>query len=973
MSIRLNKAIKEFGVGLQSITDLLKEKGAPVATNDPNQKLDDKQYELLKSAFSADKSLRSKAEEQLQDRQEKKRSAKTARKAESQMVETVVPEVKGPHIVGHIDLDAAEQAPAANNAKSQKSDNNKKDNKKKPQADAAAAKTSQATNTKAETEEAVKASANDSTPSNNPLMTQDKNGNHPKNTRPSVEERAKAIGEEENGVFKLRTQTEISGPKVLGTIDLSAINSTTRPKKKSKDERRRDRNKNNNGGGQNGGGQAQGNGNGQRKKRNRIGTERVDINNAANQPKQNGNNNGKKRNNNNGNNGGGNNQNRNNQNGQGNNSKSNNKNRNRRAKEQQKPEVTEEDVAKQVKETLARLTSKQKGSKGAKYRKEKREQQHARAEEERREAKAESKVLKLTEFVTANELAQMMDVPVTKVIGTCMSIGIMVSINQRMDAETIDLVAEEFGFKTEYVAADVQEAIAEEVDAPEDLEPRAPIVTVMGHVDHGKTSLLDYVRKSNVIAGEAGGITQHIGAYNVTLENGRHITFLDTPGHEAFTAMRAGGAQVTDIAIIIIAADDDIMPQTKEAIAHATAANVPIVFAINKVDKPHANPDKIKEGLAAMNFLVEEWGGKYQSQDISAKKGTGVKELLEKVLLEADMLELKANPNRKATGTVIESSLDKGRGYVATILVSNGTLHQGDIVLAGTNYGRVKALFNERGARIDNVGPSMAATLLGFNGAPQAGDQFHVMETEQEAREIANKREQLQREQDLRTREVLTLEKIGKRLKMGSYHELNIIVKADVDGSVEALADSFIKLSTENIVVKVINKGVGQISENDVTLAAASEAIIIGFQVRPSQQARKLAERDGVEIRQYSVIYDAIEDVKVAMEGMLEPVIKEEVTANVEVRQVYHISKVGYVAGCYVIDGKVKRSDKARLIRDGIVIFTGEINALKRFKDDVKEVSTNFECGISLTNCNDIKEGDIIETFQEVEIKQKLQ
>lgn len=973
MSIRLNKAIKEFGVGLQSITDLLKEKGAPVATNDPNQKLDDKQYELLKSAFSADKSLRSKAEEQLQDRQEKKRSAKTARKAESQMVETVVPEVKGPHIVGHIDLDAAEQAPAANNAKSQKSDNNKKDNKKKPQADAAAAKTSQASNTKAETEEAVKASVNDSTPSNNPLMTQDKNGNHPKNTRPSVEERAKAIGEEENGVFKLRTQTEISGPKVLGTIDLSAINSTTRPKKKSKDERRRDRNKNNNGGGQNGGGQTQGNGNGQRKKRNRIGTERVDVNNAANQPKQNGNNNGKKRNNNNGNNGGGNNQNRNNQNGQGNNSKSNNKNRNRRAKEQQKPEVTEEDVAKQVKETLARLTSKQKGSKGAKYRKEKREQQHARAEEERREAKAESKVLKLTEFVTANELAQMMDVPVTKVIGTCMSIGIMVSINQRMDAETIDLVAEEFGFKTEYVAADVQEAIAEEVDAPEDLEPRAPIVTVMGHVDHGKTSLLDYVRKSNVIAGEAGGITQHIGAYNVTLENGRHITFLDTPGHEAFTAMRARGAQVTDIAIIIIAADDDIMPQTKEAIAHATAANVPIVFAINKVDKPHANPDKIKEGLAAMNFLVEEWGGKYQSQDISAKKGTGVKELLEKVLLEADMLELKANPNRKATGTVIESSLDKGRGYVATILVSNGTLHQGDIVLAGTNYGRVKALFNERGARIDNVGPSMAATLLGFNGAPQAGDQFHVMETEQEAREIANKREQLQREQDLRTREVLTLEKIGKRLKMGSYHELNIIVKADVDGSVEALADSFIKLSTENIVVKVINKGVGQISENDVTLAAASEAIIIGFQVRPSQQARKLAERDGVEIRQYSVIYDAIEDVKVAMEGMLEPVIKEEVTANVEVRQVYHISKVGYVAGCYVIDGKVKRSDKARLIRDGIVIFTGEINALKRFKDDVKEVSTNFECGISLTNCNDIKEGDIIETFQEVEIKQKLQ
>ena len=978
MSIRLNKAIKEFGVGLQSITDLLKQKGAPVASNDPNQKLDDKQYELLKSAFSADKSLRDKAEERLQDRQEKKRSAKATRKADSQLVETVVPDVKGPHIVGHIDLDATAKGKghAANNGKTDKSDNNNNNkaeaktapakNVNKPQADAVAAHNTKATNANAEAGEAVKASANDSTPSKNQPMTQNSNGN--KNNRPSVEERAKAIGEEENGVFKLHTQNEIAGPKVLGTIDLSAINSNTRPKKKSKDERRRERNKQNGGGAQ---GQNANQANGQRKKRNRIGTERVDVNNAANQPKQNGNNNGKKRNNNG--NGNGNNQNRNNQQGGQNNSKSANKNRNRRAKEQQKTEVSDEDVAKQVKETLARLTSKQKGSKGAKYRKEKREQQHQRAEEERREAKAESKVLKLTEFVTANELAQMMDVPVTKVIATCMSIGIMVSINQRMDAETIDLVAEEFGFKTEYVAADVQEAIAEEVDNPEDLEPRAPIVTVMGHVDHGKTSLLDYVRKSNVIAGEAGGITQHIGAYNVTLENGRRITFLDTPGHEAFTAMRARGAQVTDIAIIIIAADDDIMPQTKEAIAHATAANVPIVFAINKVDKPHANPDKIKEGLAAMNFLVEEWGGKYQSQDISAKKGTGVKELLEKVLLEADMLELKANPNRKATGTVIESSLDKGRGYVATILVSNGTLHQGDIVLAGTNYGRVKALFNERGARIDNVGPSMAATLLGFNGAPQAGDQFHVMETEQEAREIANKREQLQREQDLRTREVLTLEKIGKRLKMGSYHELNIIVKADVDGSVEALADSFIKLSTENIVVKVINKGVGQISENDVTLAAASEAIIIGFQVRPSQQARKLAERDGVEIRQYSVIYDAIEDVKVAMEGMLEPVIKEEVTANIEVRQVYHISKVGYVAGCYVIDGKVKRSDKARLIRDGIVIFTGEINALKRFKDDVKEVSTNFECGISLTNCNDIKEGDMIETFQEIEVKQKLQ
>ena len=910
---------------------------------------------MFKYEYGADKNLRDKAVEMRQNRQDKKHahSAQDSKKQEPEMIKTVVPEDMRPNIVakGKIDLD---------NNHAKKAVNKPADNTPKHKAEKIA---EQPNKQMADDHKAQQTTENAEV--DNKQLKADKN-----NERPSVEERAKSIGEEENGVFKLHTQSEITGPKVLGTIDLSAINPTTRPKKKSKEERRKERKNGQAAGGQQGNNaqNAQGQ-NGQRKKRTRIGNERVDVNNAANQPKNaNGNNGNKRRDNNNN----GNNQNRNNQNGGQNASKRNAKDRNRKAKEV-KAEVTEEDVAKQVKETLARLTNKQKGGKGAKYRKEKREMQHARAEEERREAKAESKILKLTEFVTANELAQMMDVPVTKVIGTCMSIGIMVSINQRMDAETIDLVAEEFGFKTEYVSADVQEAIAEEADNPEDLEPRAPIVTVMGHVDHGKTSLLDQIRKSNVIAGEAGGITQHIGAYNVTLENGRKITFLDTPGHEAFTAMRARGAQVTDIAIIIIAADDDIMPQTKEAISHAVAANVPIVFAINKVDKPHANPDKIKEGLAAMNFLVEEWGGKYQSQDISAKKGLGVSDLLEKVLLEADMLELKANPNRKAVGTVIESSLDKGRGYVATVLVANGTLRQGDVVLAGTNYGRVKALFNERGQRIQEVGPSMAATLLGFNGAPQAGDQFHVMETEQEAREIANKREQLQREQDLRTREVLTLEKIGKRLKMGSYHELNLIVKADVDGSVEALADSFIKLSTENIVIKVIYKGVGQISENDVTLDAAAESFIVVFQLLPSLLALKLAERDVVEIRQYSVIYDAIEDVKEAMEGMLEPVIKEEITANIEVRQVYHISKVGYVAGAYVLDGKVKRSDKARLIRDGIVIFTGEINALKRFKDDVKEVTTNFECGISLTNCNDIKEGDIIETFQEVEVKQKLQ
>ena len=966
MSIRLNKAIKEFNVGLQTIVDFLAKKGHKINAV-PSEKIDDKQYELLKEEFGADKMLRNKAEELLQNRQKDKRPAVKEQKPEPQVVETTVPEELKPQIVtkGKIDLNhlggdpqpAAKEVPAAKEEQAAKSE---------PAAEQAAPAPQQPEEPKAPEQPAAKevpaeepaapapeqpkaeeAPAKPAAPAQ-PETAEPAKAHKERKPRPSVEERAKAIGEESDGVFKLHTQAEITAPKVLGTIDLSSINATTRPKKKSKEERRKEREAKN--------GQATG----EKKKRQRIGKERVDVNAAANQAAASAAGGNRKR--------------------QGEKAASaaagkesgkKQRERNRKAKEV-KAEVTEEDVAKQVKETLARLTNKQKGNKGAKFRKEKREQARAQQEEERLEAKAESKILKLTEFVTANELANMMQVPVTKVIGTCMSIGIMVSINQRMDAETIDLVAEEFGFKTEFVSADVQEAIAEEADNEEDLEPRAPIVTVMGHVDHGKTSLLDYIRKSNVIAGEAGGITQHIGAYNVTLESGRHITFLDTPGHEAFTAMRARGAQVTDIAIIIIAADDDIMPQTKEAISHAVAANVPIVFAINKIDKPHANPDKIKEGLAAMNFLVEEWGGKYQSQDISAKKGIGVADLLEKVLLEADMLELKANPNRKATGTVIESSLDKGRGYVATVLVSNGTLKQGDVVLAGTNFGRVKALFNERNQRVNEVGPAMAATLLGFNGAPQAGDQFHVMETEQEAREIANRREQLQREQDLRTREVLTLEKIGKRLKMGSYHELNIIVKADVDGSVEALADSFIKLSTENIVVKVIYKGVGQISENDVTLAAASDAVIVGFQVRPSQQAKKLADRDGVEIRQYSVIYDAIEDVKEAMEGMLEPVIKEELTANIEVRQVYHISKVGYVAGAYVIDGKVKRSDKARLIRDGIVIFTGEINALKRFKDDVKEVNTNFECGISLTNCNDIKEGDIIETFQEVEVKQKL-
>ncbi|MBR5531195.1 MAG: translation initiation factor IF-2 [Bacteroidaceae bacterium] len=907
MSVRLNIVIKECNVGLQTVVDFLHKKGVDVQPS-PSAKISDEQYELIRKEFGADKDLRNKAEEMLQNRQKEKKASSQAKKAPVEEIKTVVPEEARPQIVvkGHIDLNA-KPAPAPEKAPEPKPE---------PQP-----------------EEAQKPEPK-------------------KPARPSVEERAKAIGSEDDGVFKLHSQPTVAGPKVLGTIDLSAINSNTRPKKKTKEEKRKEREEKNRQQGATGQ-------NGERKKRNRIGKERVDVNAAANQQ---GGNSGRNRNKEQAQAAG--------QNAQG---SKRSKERNRKAQQVLKPEISDEDVAKQVKETLARLTSKTKAAKGAKYRKEKREQVRAQQEEMLQEERAGSNVLKLTEFVTANELASMMDVPVTKVIGTCMSIGIMVSINQRMDAETIDLVAEEFGFKTEFISADVQEAITVEEDKEEDLEERAPIVTVMGHVDHGKTSLLDYIRKANVIAGEAGGITQHIGAYNVKLENGRHITFLDTPGHEAFTAMRARGAQVTDIAIIIIAADDSIMPQTKEAINHAVAANVPIVFAINKIDKPTANPDKIKENLAAMNFLVEEWGGKYQSQDISAKKGIGVEELLEKVLLEAEMLELKANPNRKAVGTVIESSLDKGRGYVATVLVGNGTLRQGDVVLAGTNYGRVKALFNERGQRIQEVGPSMAATLLGFNGAPQAGDQFHVMETEQEAREIANKREQLQREQDLRTQKMLTLDEVGRRIKLGSFQELNIIVKGDVDGSVEALSDSFIRLSTETIAVNVIHKGVGQISENDVTLAAASQAVIVGFQVRPSQSARRLAEKEGVEIRQYSVIYDAIEEVKEAMEGMLQPVLKEEMTATVEVRQVYHISKVGYVAGAYVMDGTVHRSDKARLIRDGIVIYTGDINALKRFKDDVKEVNTNFECGISITNCNDIKEGDIIETFREIEIKQKLQ
>lgn len=924
MSIRLNKAIKECNVGLQTAVDYLNSKGYDDVNADLNTKISDEQYELLLKEFKPDSVLKNAANQMLQQQKEEKErkekekaAAKAKAKAEAEAKEKDKAEKKQNtlKVVGHIDLNAprkkAEPTPAPKETPEQP----------KPQA------TSEQTQ---------------------PVTAEQPK--QPESSAPQIITDGKVTGTLENGVFRLNVpQQPGSGLKVQGHIDLDALNQSTRPKKKSKDERKREREEK----------QQQG-----KKQRIRGAKEKVDVNAVVSQQKQQG---GKGQG---GKNGaaGGNNANA-MQAAQGKKTKNKRKNQ---PKQQPVAEVSEEDVAKQVRETLARLTSKNKVGKGAKYRREKREAFREQMEEEMMHEMAENKVLKLTEFVTANELATMMNVPVTNIIATCMSVGIMVSINQRMDAETINLVAEEYGFKTEYVSAEVSEAVVEVEDDESDLVPRAPIVTVMGHVDHGKTSLLDYIRNANVIAGEAGGITQHIGAYNVTLKDGRHVTFLDTPGHEAFTAMRARGAQVTDIAIIIIAADDDIMPQTKEAIAHATAANVPIVFAINKIDKPAANPDKIKEGLAAMNFLVEDWGGKYQSQDISAKKGLGVEELLEKVLLEAEMLDLKANPNRKATGSVIESSLDKGRGYVATVLVSNGTLRVGDMMLAGTNYGRVKAMFDERGRRIEEIGPSQAATILGLNGAPTAGDTFHIMESDQEAREIATKREQLAREQGLRTMKRVDLNEIGRRIALGDFQELNLLVKGDVDGSIEALKDSFERLSTEKIKVNVIYKAVGQISESDVTLAAASDAIIIAFQVRPSAQARRLAEQEGVDIRQYSVIYDAIEEVKDAMEGMLSPEIKEEITAQVEVRQVYHISKVGTVAGAYVIDGKVSRTNKARVIRDGIVIFTGSINALKRFKDDVKEVTTNFECGISLVNYNDLREGDIIETFAEVEVKAKL-
>jgi len=990
MGIRLNKVLSELNIGFETAVEFLKKKielGEIKDDATPNTKISDGQYDALVNEFSTDKAVKTKAE-QLFFKKNKDKKSEKAEKKEKAVAPTdeLLEHVHQFKPVGKIDLEALNKpkATAKPEAKADDSTEQKAEQKsaektelqdeqkaaepeeQKPE-ETAEQKPEETTEQKPEEEKAPEvptephheepASQAEAEPT--PIAAPEAVAKPAEQAQAAKEEAvepapaattkpaspaAPAVSSSSLAKTPGDARLAQNAPQlnVLGKIDLDSINQSTRPKKKTKEERRKEREEK---------------AAGERKKRERIRQGKVDIEAAAKQASKN----EKKSNNKPGN------QQQNQQQQQGG-GKKNKKNR------PVKPlEVDDEAVARQVKETLARLTSKTTfNKKGAKYRKEKRDAVQERISEEMAAEAAESKVLKLTEFVTVSELATMMNVGVNQVIGTCMSIGIMVSINQRLDAETINIVADEFGFTTEYVSAEVQNAITEEEDDENDLISRAPIVTVMGHVDHGKTSLLDHIRNTNVIAGEAGGITQHIGAYNVKLKDGRKITFLDTPGHEAFTAMRARGAQVTDIAIIIIAADDSVMPTTKEAIAHAQAANVPMVFAINKIDKPGANPDKIREDLANMNLLVEEWGGKYQCQEISAKKGLGVDELLEKVLLEAEMLDLKANPNRKATGSIIESSLDKGRGYVSTVLVSNGTLKVGDVVIAGSAWGKIKAMFNERNQRIEKAGPAEPAIILGLNGAPTAGDSFHVMETEQEAREIANKRIQLQREQSLRTTTKLGLDELSHRIALGEFHELNIIVKGDTDGSIEALSDSFIKLSTEKVKVNVIAKAVGQISENDVMLASASDAIIVGFQVRPSADARRLAEREGVEINTYSIIYDAIDEVKSTMEGMLDKVKKEIVTGEIEVKQVFKISKVGTVAGGLVTEGKVHSKDKARVVRDGIVIHTAAIDALKRYKDDAKEVATGLECGISLVNFNDIQVGDIIETFTEIEVEQKL-
>ena len=919
MAIKLIKACKELNIGMSTAVEFCKKQGKEIAT-DPNTRIEDDLYLLLAKEFNKDMALKLEAERQAQERQEREIPKSVA--VEKPQVEHIPTEVPKPKVVGSIDLDADKKRKAEEEAARKAAEEAQKAEESRLAAEKeAAAKAKAEAETKAKAEAEAKKAAEAAKAAE-------------KVEEPVQEE------EKEEEIFRLGKPVLKNAPKVLGKIDLSSINQATHPTKKTKEEKRKEREAreqqrkaNKPAANNNGGSAANAPKDGEKRKRERIKQNKVDVNDARNQKPQ----------------------------------KKNNKAKGF------KVEVDDEEVQRQIKETIQRLQGNKGKSTTSKHKRERRELEREKMAQERAAEQEQSKVLKLTEFVTANDLAVMMNVPVTKVIGTCMMLGVMVSINQRLDAETINLVAEEFGFSTEFVSAEVVEEInADEEINEEDITSRCPIVTVMGHVDHGKTSLLDHIRNANVIAGEAGGITQHIGAYNVKLKNGQHITFLDTPGHEAFTAMRARGAKVTDIAIIIVAADDAVMPQTIEAINHAQAAGVPMIFAINKCDKPTANPEKIKEQLANMNILVEDWGGSYQCQHISAKKGEGVFELLEKVLLEAELLELKANPKRRAKGSIIESSLDKGRGYVATVLVHDGTLHHGDIVLAGVNHGKIKAMFNERGQRIQQALPGEPCLILGLNGAPQAGDEFNVMATEQEAREIANKREQLQREMSLRTKKHVGLDEIGRRLAIGDFKELNIIVKGDVDGSVEALKDSLIKLSTENIQVNVIHGAVGAISDSDVLLAAASDAIIVGFNVRPTSTARKMAENEEVDIRIYSIIYDTINEIKSAMAGMLSPEIKEEVTATLEVLQTFRISKVGTIAGCIVREGKAKRANKCRVIRDGIVIHTGELSSLKHGKDDIKEAGLNMECGLSIKSYNDIVEGDLIETFEQIEVAKTL-
>lgn len=1000
MAIKLSKVCKELNVGLSTAVEFFNKHDVTIA-EDPNTRITDEQYMMLVKEYNKDMALKIEAEEQARQRSQKTSEKQVVKEQEESNEATHTQSIKIKP-VGHINLDSIEnprkKKEHINNSKSKEETDTESTLTESnspsvepqetvietPAVEAEVTEPSmpevpQQPEVVADSQEDIATSESDNTPKEpekdmEPTVAtseetapaeedskEDVNETIPVSTDNTTAEadthiteetgleEVKEEGEEKTEIFSLGKRTLEKTPVVVGKIDLDQLNQSTRPKSKTKEQKKKEREeKNKQHAAQRKLSQEMQKSeagdhdeNVPRKKRERIKQGRVDISKA-----NNGNDNRQQR----------------------------NQNKKNEPKRPIKVEVDEEEVQRQIKETLARLSASNKKGKGAKYRKEKREHIRATQEEMEERERANETVLKLTEFVTANELAVMMNVSVNQVIATCMSLGLMVSINQRLDAETINIVAEEFGFTTEYVTADLASAIQQDDEeyTEADLVPRPPIVTVMGHVDHGKTSLLDHIRNTNVIAGEAGGITQHIGAYSVTLKNGQQITFLDTPGHEAFTAMRARGAKVTDIAIIIVAADDNVMPQTIEAINHASAAGVPMIFAINKIDKPGANPEKIKETLANMNYLVEDWGGKYQSQDISAKKGTGVYELLEKVLLEAEMLDLKANPKKRATGTIIESSLDKGRGYVSTVLVSDGTLHQGDIVLAGVYHGKVKAMFNERNQKIKEVRPGEPAFILGLDGAPQAGDNFNVMPTEQEAREIANKREQLQREQDRRTHKHFTLDELGRRIALGDFKELNIIVKGDVDGSVEALSDSLIKLSTENIQVNVIHKAVGAISDSDILLAAASNAIICGFQVRPTASARKMAEKEEIDVRLYSIIYDAIEEIKAAMEGMLAPELKEEVTATLEVLETFKITKVGTVAGCIVREGKIKRTNKIRLIRDGIVVFTGELASLKRMKDDVKEVGVNYECGLNLKNYNDVKVGDLIESFEEIEVKKAL-